>query len=291
MYLSSKSNGRNIEAIGSICQYQLIFYAVCKTLKLNYHFANFENIAGREPTDLESEVWDKKLNDFFNFQYLNIKKPGEKVYEIDFVKDYFAKNKNFISKVQRKILFYLFRKNIKSIFDKNIISELNKNIKYDGNIHFSNNESKKIAIHLRTPFPEIDITFSENREVFYGLNRQIDYLNTTLRQLEHKFKDIKFEVHIFSKKSFSELENVKFLKKDNIVYLHQDESLDTTLYHLIFADLLIGSNSGLSYVAHYLNSGKSIFKRSFRNPNRPYYPNCIETNNLGYIQDLNNLEI
>ena len=92
-------------------------------------------------------------------------------------------------------------------------------------------------------------------------------------------------------KKFFRTRKRKVSQKDNIVYLHQDESLDTTLYHLIFADLLIGSNSGLSYVAHYLNSGKSIFKRSFRNPNRPFYPNCIETNNLGYIQDLNNLEI
>lgn len=291
MNFSANSNGRNIEAIGSMCQYQLIFYSVCKTYNLNYYFQDFKNIAGKVPPELKQDIWDKNLNNFFNFNNSNNLKSSSKIYDFDFIEDYFTKNTIFKRKIQRQILFYLFRKNIKSIFNKKIISKLNQHISYDDKIFFSKNNSIKISIHLRSPFPEIDIIFSENREVFYGLHRQVDYLNTILRQLEHKFKDKNFEVHIFSKKHFSELLEIKFLNKENIVKIHSDEKLEITLYHLIFSDLLIGSNSGLSYIAHYLSSGRSIFKQSYKNTNRPFYPNCIETNELGYIQNLNNLEI
>jgi hypothetical protein len=137
----------------------------------------------------------------------------------------------------------------------NIYKELSFKITIPQNeIYFK--EATNIAFHIRI-YTKTDCCNDSRRELFddskiEGTINKLKYIDSLIDMPNKVY-------HIYSQGNSSYF---NFLERTNLnIVLHIEEHPLISLYHMINADVLITSNSSLSYIAHILGDHKLLFVR------------------------------
>jgi hypothetical protein len=128
-------------------------------------------------------------------------------------------------------------------------------IQYKGEKYFDLS-NKTIAVHIRSINPQ-DNCYNPNRELYSESKR--DYFLCLLQNIKdnHDHNE-KLDIHIFSQgnpKYFDCFEEIHDAK------LHINDNLVNTFYHLITANILLTSNSSMSWAAHLYGQNKLVYSR------------------------------
>lgn len=231
-------DGLNLCGLGSLLQAQQHLYAYTKHNNLNMYFPGFANVGHHKYTlDSQSEH-DKKINNFYNI-------PDKNFENADYITDDYLINSwgrdDFNLKLKKKY-----------------IKELSNYIKYNGPILFEDGKIN-VAVHIRSENPcdfSSEITIS-NREIYYKNNFKNLYFKKLFKNIMEKFGS-NINILIFSQ---GENEDFKEYSEEFNAKLCINYDLIETVYHLIHADILVTSNSSLSYSSHLYNRNKLVISR------------------------------
>jgi hypothetical protein len=229
----TRYDGNNEEGLGSILQSQLHLYAYCRLNKSEQYFPGFVNISHFQYTNQTKEEFNDSLNRFFNIPSTS------EISEIKYI------DPNFL---------------IRDWGEKNnhvkidYIPELYQYINYTGINYFDKNKLS-MSLHIRNINSQ-DVCFNQNRE-YYSKQKKKYFLNL-ISNINKKHGD-NLDIHIFSQGQESEF--LEFNDNFNTT-LHLNENLITTFYHLMTSDILITSNSSLSWTAHLYNKNKFVYSRN-----------------------------
>ena len=231
MVYKTDLNGANTEGLGSILQRVIHLYAYGKIFDRNVEIPEFKNLQHYQHEKKTKNLFHSEINSFLNFKTQNQKG-----------------NKSFHISVHFLLLFFgevfLNKK-------KKYISELKSKINYSSkHLYFS--ENKTIAIHIRN-LNKLDTDFGIKREVL-GKERYSFYINL-LNYFIKSHND--YEIHVFSQ---GELKEFQFLDSFPIQF-HLNTPLIETFYHLMISDILVTSNSSLSWTAHLFGANKKVYSR------------------------------
>jgi hypothetical protein len=257
IYLKVNSDGENSEGIGSMAQYQLIAYGLSKHLNLKYAFLGFKNLQHyQHHSQYNKNSWCELFNNYFNFpnelfhhDYDEIKMG---IYDLfNYIKTKNKLNKDLVIDINPKELFHL---NVNDY--KQHINKLSDNINHKIQLDKTKNN---ISIHIRslnkidTDLDPVRDYFDETKTSYYSnLINNIDKVPTKKEKIYH--------IH-----SQTEETKLKFLEENinsKIIY-HINSNPCISLSYMIQSDLLVGSKSSFSYIAHLLNKNKSLFRNNF----------------------------
>lgn len=280
-------NSGRIEGIGAIAQYQLLLYAICKKLGVEYYNSGFKNIGHSSYMNYTIEEWSNSFNAFFNLS-TNVKID----YEYSFSKidteffNFIETNKNdFYSTLiylePESVLEY-GQKIISETFEKEYLKDLKQNFIFDQN-YFEPNVLN-VSFHIRNINPE-DNSFQDFRELYDKDNQNYILL---MQQLKHICKDENVKLHIHSQGNESEFERILEYQENNFqINLHLNDHPMSDIYHMAHSDLLIMANSSFSWIAHLLNYNVSLVRDNFWHVT---YPNTLKLD-YNYSFNTNKLKI
>jgi hypothetical protein len=247
----TNSDGNNTEGIGAMTQYQIVCYVLSKLYDVGYYFNGFRNLNHYQYFNITKEKWCLDINNFFNFPIINQLENYENIsfYEIqDDLENFINNNKdkniiiNFnIIKLLKFIDEFIDNESIQSYF-----KEINNRIILDEKFKYYNSNTKNIAIHIRK-FTKTDCCLHPRRELF-DKTKETFYINI-IKNIE-KLNKNKKQYHIFSQGDINQFNFLKQLEID--IQFHIEECPIISLYHMINSNILVTSNSSLSYISHIL---------------------------------------
>lgn len=266
-----KNSGRK-EGIGAIAQYQLLLYAICKKLDVNFYNSGFKNIGHSSYTNYFEDEWSDSFTKFFNFSSdFSI---GNKIHFSKIDEEFFSfiqSNKNTSS----EILIYIEPESvleygqliIDEIYEKKYLIDIKNKLHFkDG--YFSNNVLN-ISFHIRNINSE-DNCFQNFRELYNKNN--FNYINI-IEQLK-KVCDEEIKLHIHSQGEQKDFEELLNHQQENFnIELHINEHPISDIYHMSHADLLIMANSSFSWISHLMNYNTTLVRDNFWHST---YPNTIK---------------
>ena len=257
IYLKVNSDGENSEGIGSMAQYQLIAYGLCKQLNLKYAFLGFKNLQHyQHHPEYTKDTWCELFDNYFNF-------PNELInhdYDVikmglsdlfNYIKTKTKLNKDVVIDINQHELFHLnindYRQNINNLSDN-----INHKIKLD-------KTKNNISIHIRA-LNKIDTDLDPVRECFD--ETKISYYSNLIKNIDKAPSKKEKIYHIHAQ---IEETTLKFLEEhiDSEIIYHINANPCISLSYMIQSDLLVGSKSSFSYIAHLLNKNKSLFRNNF----------------------------
>jgi len=231
-YYKTSLDGKNIEGIGAILQTALHFIAF--GYKKNIIVEKFKNIDHFQHENVSQEQYVKNLNNFFNLSNEYHEEESDKIINI---------NRYYLLSYWGEI--YLRKK-------KYLISKESKKIKYEGSTYLNKNN---ICVHIRV-INSRDTDFSSSREYF--TKEKIKYYSNLFSNLNKKYPNYKFL--IFTQGNYNDFNFLNELDLD--FEIMNDKTICETLYHFIFSEILVTSNSSLSWAAHLYNQNKCVYARS-----------------------------
>jgi len=281
IYLQTNSDGEKSpgyinsgkkEGIGAIAQYQLLLYAICKKLNVNFYNSGFKNIGHSSYTNYSEDEWSDSFTKFFNFSSnfsIENKIHFSKINEEFF--SFIQENKNSSS----KILIYIEPESVLE-YGQLIIGEIYKN-KYLNDLKnnlcfrekYFSSDFLNISFHIRNINSE-DNCFQDFRELYNKNNS--NYINI-VEQLKTVCTE-KVKLHIHSQgdqKDFDELLN--YQQENFNIELHINDHPINDIYHMSHADLLIMANSSFSWISHLMNYNTTLVRDNFWHST---YPNTIK---------------
>jgi len=255
-------SGGETGGIGSILQLQQHLFAYTKINGYRFHFPGFVKLSHYQPYGITQNEFCDKLNNFFNL-------PNESDESPSFVDESFLVRSWGEINLEEK---------------KKYISELSKNIRYGGKIHFKEN-CKNVVIHVRVDNEQDNGLVIPQIEIYKKNNFKDTYIQNVIKNLQ---KNVSENLNIIlisqgDRENFSHFEDhygVKLLLNSDIV---------ESLYHLIFADILVTSNSSFSYSSHLFNQNKLVISRD--NFFHSWYKTTILTDINGNFKNLDNEKI
>ena len=228
----TRNNGDNEEGLGSILQSQLHLYAYCRIMNYEPCLSKLTNISHYQYIGETSENYDKKINDFFSF-FSSEDQDGEYINPNWLIRDWGEKyNKE----------------------KKYFIQELYQKLNYTGPNYFNTNK-KTVSIHIRSKNNE-DVCNDKNREYFNTQKEK--YFINLIGHLKEKYGD-NLDIHIFSQGNEESFK--KFVDEFNCI-LHINDDILTTMYHLINSNILLTSNSSLSWCSHLFGKNECVYSRN-----------------------------
>ena len=231
MIYSTDLDGKNTEGLGSVLQLYLHLYAYGKIFKKEIELPDFKNLTHYQHENITKSAFHNIVNSFLPFNTEN--------------KESF--NNIFVEPNHLLRFFGELFLNKKKVY----IKELSKKIKYSSDLYFKTN--KTISIHIRN-INKIDTDFNKNRE-YLSTEKRLFY-NNLLNYLVDKYKD--YEIHVFSQGDEKEF---TFLVDFPITF-HLNTPLMETFYHLTISNILVTSNSSLSWTAHLFGNNKRVYARA-----------------------------
>lgn len=290
MFINNVSaDGNKSEGLGSTFSYKLMSYALSQVYKIGYVDNKLENIIGGDFLNLSQKEYDDRLTEYLNFDYKNTIKSEKQPFDIFFDYAYKSALSNYQEKVhnkKRNIFFNEFQRNIERIRNKEILTSLSKFVPSESNNKYFE-DGLNIVIHLRAPLPDIDITFEPSRKYFYGSHQDIDRVNNLINQIEHSEKKIKLNFHILALGNKIQFEKISTMYDRNNLLIHSDLDIFNSFSMMVHNDAFIGTQSGLSYIAHLLNKKKCFFPFGHSFGRKPFYSDTLILNELGFIENLN----
>lgn len=266
-------NSGRIEGIGAIAQCQLLLYAICKKLGVEYYSSGFKNIGHSSYTSQNIEEWSDSFTEFFNLSTNN---------KIDYKYSFSEIGTEFFNFVEtnknnfHSILIYLEPESvlqygqtiIPEIFEKKYLKDLKYNFAHNQN--FDHNVLN-VSFHIRNINSE-DTSFQSFRE-YYDTESIFKYKNL-IEQIHKVSENEKVKLHIHSQGSSKEFEWVLDHQKKNFeIDLHLNDHPIHDIYCMSFADLLVMSNSSFSWIAHLLNYNVTLVRDNFWHST---YPNTLK---------------
>lgn len=246
-------NGNTSAGLGSLLQLQLHLYAYARMKGETVFFPGFQKLSHFQYTDTTQTIFCDQLNKYFNIPSVS----GIGIRSLDFIQEGFLL-KNWAEDFNAQ--------------KKEYIQELFHCLQYEGENYFD--LSKKTAvIHIRSVNPQ-DNCDHPNRE-YYSISKRQYFLNLyqNIKALEQE----ELDVHVFSQ---GEVDDFKCFENLCGATLHINDDLITTMNHLITADILITSNSSLSWCAHLYGQNKEVYSRD--NFFHSWYPDTNLVNRQGF---------
>lgn len=257
-------NGNGGAGIGSLLQVQQHAYAYSKLYNYNFYFPGFINLSHWQYTSYQtSEKYCEILNNFFNF-------PSEKPYN----NEVFLIDEGYLIKKWGEIFL-----NEKRTF----INQLASRIQYSG-LNFLKKNQVNIVVHIRS-FNSRDTDKTPYRELYEKESPKDSYFTNILTQLTTQL-DIHPNILIYCQEDPQDYEH--YHKNFNANIRINSDILET-LYHLTFADVLVTSNSALSWSTHLYSCNKAVISRN--NHAHSWYPDTIIADARGQLDNIQNLKL
>lgn len=290
IYLSTNTNGFNKEGIGSVIQWNLILYGICKKMKVNFYANKFINISHYQYNNVDKETWSNDYTDFFN-----IHKPQKFDIEYDFdggfddLNEFINENKksekNVCVEVNKEFVIQNGFPILDEIFEKKYLKDIKDNLQYNKKSYFDE-QKVNVSLHLRS-LNNCDVPTYPSMET-YLVYKGSDDINNIFDILKEKFYDRHVCVYIHSQGKLNDFEDlVKFSNEKFEIILKLNEHPIDDIYHMSKSDVLIMSKSSYSWIAHLLNFNQTIVRDDFY---QPTYPNRIYLDS-SYKFNPDNLEI
>ena len=70
IFLKTNANGFGKEGIGSVAQWNLVLYGICKKLEVDFFADPFINISHYQYNNIPKEKWSEDFTKFFNLERL-----------------------------------------------------------------------------------------------------------------------------------------------------------------------------------------------------------------------------
>jgi hypothetical protein len=256
-------DGSDYAGLGSILQIQQHAYAYAKLNNHNFYFPGFTNLCHWQYTAYQTQVdYCNALTAFFNFP--SEESSTDDVYMID---------EGYLIKEWGEV--FLKEK-------KQPINQLAHLIQYNGPVLLKENQIN-VAVHVRSFNPE-DTDKTSYRELYEKESLKDRYFTNILTQLTTQL-DIQPNILLYCQGDPQDYEHYR--QRFNVDVRVNSDILET-LYHLIFSDLLITSNSALSWVAHLYGYNKAVISRD--NHSHSWYPDTIIADANGQLNNIQKLK-
>jgi len=226
-------DGKNTEGVGAMVQLQLHGYAYSRIKNCNFYFPGFINLSHFQNTDQTQEIFVSNINKFYNL-------PSSKSQNIELI------DSRFLLKTWGE-------QNIKS--KRKYIEELSNRITYNGEFYF-NKDKLSVVIHIRVLNSQ-DTCNANSREYFDFTEQKKNYYTNIIDNLQNIHGN-DLDIHIFSQGNKNDF---LFISEKFKVNLHINDDLLSTIYHMIYADILVTANSSLSYSSHLYGQNKYVYSR------------------------------
>lgn len=276
LYLETNTDGFNEEGIGSVVQWNIFLYGICKKLNVNFYAKPFSNIAHYQYNNTTKEKWSEDFTKFFNF---NSKKEFDSTY--DFFGSYlelkkfiqFNKHKNISIKIKKEFIANNWFSFINEFYEKRYLEDIKNNLVYPNNTYF-HKDFFNISIHLRT-LNSCDIPTYPFMETYLVYTNE-SHIKNIFNILKQRLCDKNIRVYIHSQGNPENFNNLLEFNEDNFeVILKLNDHPINDIYHMSNSDLLIISKSSYSWFSHLLNFNQTMVRDDFF---QPMYPNRILLN-------------
>lgn len=275
IFLKTNTNGFGKEGIGSVAQWNLVLYGICKKLEVNFFADSFVNISHYQYNNTTKEKWSEDFTKFFNLH-----SPQKFDLEYDFsgkyqdLMDFIVENKdceqNICIEVDKNFIIKNGFPLINEIFENKYLENIKQNLVYSNKTYFEKNIFN-ISLHLRS-LNSCDVPTYPEMET-YLVYKDSSHIQNIFDILKEKLSDKKVCVYIHSQGDENLFEDLVSLSEENFeVVLKLNEHPIDDIYHMSNADLLIMSKSSYSWITHLLNFNQTLVRDNFY---QPTYPNRI----------------
>jgi len=255
IYLSTDSDGGDIQGIGAMVQTQLFAKALSQLFNCNYIFRGFKNFTHYQYFDITQERFMDDINHFFNL-YENETLQIEKI-KITTLEEFFIHisnlNRNLEIELEPSLVMQLGQQYLEEFEKHGFIKQIkNKfNLKQE-----KQKDDFIIAIHIRK-FTKTDCDPSSFRD-YFSKEKEEYYLNLVdgLRE-KYKSKNPKFQIY-----SQGSIEDFSFLKAEDTSFFIEEYPLDS-FEKMLYSDVFVMANSSLSYIVHLLRDKITYCKTGF----------------------------
>jgi hypothetical protein len=274
--LGAINSGKN-EGIGSVFQYQLLLYAICKKLNVQFYNSGFKNIGHSSYSDFSQEKWDDLFTRFFNLSSnKNIKNklffPNIDSELFSFIDEMKDNSNDFLIYLNPEDVLNYGQSLINEIYEKKYLVDLKNNFVFNKNYFHSS--VLNVCLHIRSVNPEdVDFCISQDFRELYTKKNQNVYISL-IKKIKQVCGGEKTHLHIHSQGNEDNF--IDFLSmSDNSfkIITHLNDNPISDIYHMSHSDLLITSNSSFSWICHLLNYNPSLVRDNFWHST---YPNTIK---------------
>lgn len=262
--IHGRYDGGNYAGIGSIVQIQQHAYAYAKMNNLDFHFPGFKHLSHYQYQDISQDEFCSRITNFYNIPS-DTNDVGQQLDESYLIKRW---GEQFLNE------------------KKTYINELSKHIKYDGPIYFDKSKIN-VAIHIRNENScdlanDLSVPY---REMYQKGGTKDSYFLSIIKNLVNNLTG-KINLLIFSQGNLNDFSH--FLKYDNVnLYINHD--IIETIYHLIFSNILVTSNSSLSWSSHLFGCNNLVISRY--NHAHNWYSDTILTDINGNFVNIENYKL
>ena len=287
---SAINSGKN-EGIGAILQSQLLLYAICKKLGVEFYNQGFKNIGHSTYSEYSEEEWDDLFTNFFNLStnkiienQISFKKIDEEL--ISFIEANKNSSKDYLIYLDSEEVLRYGQSIIEEIYQKKYLIDLKNNFNF--NQQYFSDQELNISLHIRSINPE-DISFciEQDARELYTAKEEFRYIN-----LINHFKKVcnneKVNLHIYSQGEDKNFSNLLNCEENNFkITPHLNQNPISDIYHMCYSDLFIMSNSSFSWIVHLLNYNPTLVRDNFWHST---YPNVLKLDEK-YSFNVNKLRI
>jgi len=275
IFLKTNVDGFGKEGIGSIAQWNLVLYGICKKLEVDFFADPFINISHYQYNNISKEKWSEDFTKFFNLnksQKFDVEYDFGGKYQdlLDFISENKECKENICVEVDKNFIIKNGFPLIDEMYKNDYLKEIKENLVYSNQIYFVENVFN-ISLHLRT-LNSCDVPTYPEMET-YLVYKNSSHIQNIFDILKERLCDKKVCVYIHSqgdKNDFADL--LEFSEENFEVILKLNGHPIDDIYHMSNADLLIMSKSSYSWIAHLLNFNQTLVRENFY---QPTYPNRI----------------
>jgi hypothetical protein len=275
IFLETNTNGFDAEGIGSVAQWNLVLYGLCKKLGVNFFAKPFVNINHYQYNNIPKDKWSEDFTKFFNLnksQKFDVEYDFSGKYQdlLDVIDENKNSQKNICIEVDKNFIVQNGFSIIDQFFENQYLKNITQNLVYRKQSYFDSTKYN-ISLHLRS-LNSCDVPTYPEMET-YLVYKDSSHIKNIFDILKEKLCDKKVCVYIHSqgdKNNFIDL--LEFSEENFEVVLKLNEHPIDDIYHMSNADLLIMSKSSYSWISHLLNFNQTLVRDNFY---QPIYPNRI----------------
>lgn len=275
IFLKTNTDGFGKEGIGSVAQWNIVLYGICKKLEVDFFADPFINISHYQYNNITKEKWSEDFTKFFNLnksQKFDVEYDFSGRYQdlLDFIVENKDSEENICVEVDKNFIIKNGFPLISEIYENQYLKEIKENLVYSNQTYFDKNVFN-ISLHLRT-LNSCDVPTYPEMET-YLVYKDSSHIKNIFDILKERLCDKKVCVYIHSqgdKKDFIDL--LEFSEENFEIILKLNEHPIDDMYHMSNADLLIMSKSSYSWISHLLNFNQTLVRDNFY---QPTYPNRV----------------
>lgn len=275
IFLETNTNGFDAEGIGSVAQWNLVLYGLCKKLGVNFFAKPFVNINHYKYNNIPKDKWSEDFTKFFNLnksQKFDVEYDFSGKYQdlLDFIDENKNSQKNICIEVDKNFIVQNGFSIIDQFFENQYLKNITQNLVYRKQSYFDSTKYN-ISLHLRA-LNSCDVPTYPEMET-YLVYKNSSHIQNIFDILKERLYDKKVCVYIHSQGDENGFKDLLEFSEENFeIILKLNEHPIDDMYHMSNADLLIMSKSSYSWIAHLLNLNQTLVRDNFY---QPTYPNRV----------------